>query len=343
MKIKRIQTEQEWDSLAGEWNQLLAGSISNLPFLRHEYLQAWWQHRGGGEWASAELTILAGYDEKDTLIGIAPFFLSKNHAGKLALFLLGSLEISDFLDLIVSTEHLETFTTALLAYLTGPDAPTWEALELDNFLENSPSLDALETAAAAHGLSFSQERLQPAPLITLPDDFDTLPRISRQPLPPGADPQDAQCAAPLHPHPGGKVGTNADLGAEMDDFFAMMREEPEKDAFLQGAMIEQMKAIAQAAADHGWLDLRFLMVGREKAAGYLNFSYDNRVWVYNSCMASKFANLSPGISLIGLLIQEAIEENNIAFDLMRGDEGYKYELGGVDRWVVKVVVSSSRQ
>ena len=104
-------------------------------------------------------------------------------------------------------------------------------------------------------------------------------------------------------------------------------------------MIEQIKAIAQAASDHGWLDLRFLIVGREKAAGYLNFAYDNRVWVYNSCMASKFANLSPGISLIGLLIQEAIEKKTTAFDLMRGDEEYKYHLGGVDRWVVKAVIS----
>ena len=80
-------------------------------------------------------------------------------------------------------------------------------------------------------------------------------------------------------------------------------------------------------------------VGREKAAGYLNFTYNNRVWVYNSARASKFDSLSPGISLMGLLIEEAIEAGNTDFDLMRGDEGYKYQLGGVDRWVVKAVVS----
>ncbi|MEN8241740.1 MAG: GNAT family N-acetyltransferase [Chloroflexota bacterium] len=339
MKINTIQTVQAWDALAEEWNQLLAGSISNVPFLRHEYLRAWWQHLGGGEWESAELYILTGRDQDDALTGIAPFFLSKNHAGKPALFLLGSLEISDFLDLIVPAEQLDAFTDALLAHLTGPDAPTWEALEISNILEESPTLAALETAAGKYGLNFSQERLQPSPLITLPADFDTylesldsryrreLTRKMRNVL------------RHFIPTRVVRVEDQADLDTEMEDFFAMMREEPEKDSFLQGTMIEQIKAVAQAAADHGWLDLRFLIVGREKAAGYLNFVYDNRVWVYNSCMASKFAKLSPGISLIGLLIQDAIEENTAAFDLMRGDEEYKYHLGGVDRWVVKAVVS----
>ena len=100
-----------------------------------------------------------------------------------------------------------------------------------------------------------------------------------------------------------------------------------------------MQAVARAAFDHGWLDLRFLMVGREKAAGYFNFVYNNRIWVYNSARADKFDSLSPGIVLIGLLIEDAIDRGYSEFDLMRGDEDYKYQLGGQDRWVVKAVIS----
>ena len=36
------------------WNDLLSGSITDVPFLRYEYLSAWWNTRGGGEWPSAE-------------------------------------------------------------------------------------------------------------------------------------------------------------------------------------------------------------------------------------------------------------------------------------------------
>jgi CelD/BcsL family acetyltransferase involved in cellulose biosynthesis len=40
-----------------------------------------------------------------------------------------------------------------------------------------------------------------------------------------------------------------------------------------------------------------------------------------------------------LLIQQAIEDGMSAFDLMRGDEEYKYHLGGQDRWVVKATIT----
>jgi len=38
------------DNLQSEWNELLAESVTHVPFLRFEYLRSWWQHLGGGEW-----------------------------------------------------------------------------------------------------------------------------------------------------------------------------------------------------------------------------------------------------------------------------------------------------
>ena len=43
---------------AQEWNELLKESISDTPFLRYEYQQLWWQHRGGGEWKNAQLVLV---------------------------------------------------------------------------------------------------------------------------------------------------------------------------------------------------------------------------------------------------------------------------------------------
>ena len=48
-KIELIQTEVEWEPLSEAWNELLSKSVMDVPFLRHEFLTAWWQHRGGGE------------------------------------------------------------------------------------------------------------------------------------------------------------------------------------------------------------------------------------------------------------------------------------------------------
>ena len=48
------------ETLKQEWNNLLAVSSPRVPFLRYEYLNAWWKHRGGGEWPQdAELALIS--------------------------------------------------------------------------------------------------------------------------------------------------------------------------------------------------------------------------------------------------------------------------------------------
>lgn len=339
MHITVIHTETEWAKIADEWNQLLDKSISNVPFLRFEYLNAWWQRRGGGEWPDSVLYIITAHDDEGNLVGAAPLFLSKNYAGEPSLLLLGSIEISDFLDIIVQEADLEAFLEALLAHLTGSDSPQWNSLDWYNLIENSPTLPVLEKLASKYDLSFQQSRIQPAPYITLPSNFDeyleSLDTKYRREL----TRKMRNAAGYFIPIQHYIVEDEGSLETEVNDFIAMMREEEEKDAFLTGKMVAQIHAIAQAAFKAGWLQLAFIKVGKEKAAGYFNFKYDNRIWVYNSCLARKFGNLSPGIVLMGRLLQEAIEKGYQEFDMMRGDEEYKYHLGGRDRFVVRVTMT----
>jgi CelD/BcsL family acetyltransferase involved in cellulose biosynthesis len=338
MHIEVIQTETEWLSLADEWNRLLEDSITPVPFLRHEYLTAWWAHRGGGEWPDSALFILMARNDAGELLGVAPMFLSKNHAGEDTLMLIGSIEISDFLDILVKEADLEPFLDALLAYLTGPDAPQWQALEWANLLETTGTLPALKKAAGKYDLPFHQERIQPAPFITLPDDFDayleSLDSRHRREL----IRKMRNALGYFIPVEWYVVEDENSLEGEVDDFIAMMREEEDKDVFLTDEMVAQIHAIAQATFEAGWLKLSFLKVGKEKAAGYFNFDYDDRIWVYNSCIARKHGRLSPGIVLMGFIIQDAIEKGQGELDLMRGDEEYKYQLGGQDRYVVRATI-----
>jgi CelD/BcsL family acetyltransferase involved in cellulose biosynthesis len=338
MHIEVIRTETEWLSLAADWNRLLAESITPVPFLRHEYLAAWWEHRGGGEWPDSALYLMLARSDSGELLGAAPLFSSKNHAGEDALMLVGSIEISDFLDILVREADLEPFLDALLAHLTGPDAPHWDSLDWANLLETTPTLPALQTVAAKYGLTFYQERIQPAPVIALPGDFDTylesldsryrreLVRKMRNVL------------GYFIPVEWYDVADGTTLDSEVDDFIAMMREEEDKDVFLTAEMVAQLHAIARAAFQAGYLKLSFLKVGNEKAAGYFNFDYDDRIWVYNSCIARKHGRLSPGIALMGFIIQDAVEKGCLELDLMRGDEEYKYQLGGQDRYVVRAAI-----
>jgi CelD/BcsL family acetyltransferase involved in cellulose biosynthesis len=339
MKLQVYRKLQDLDGLAQAWNALVEESASHVPFLRYEYLTTWWKTRGGGEWNSGDLYVVVAQNTQDELVGIAPLFLTKNLDGKDALMFLGSIEISDYLDLIARPEDLADFTNALLAHLTGPEAPTWEVLDLYNILEDSLTLDTLKDGASQHSLNYQQEQLQPAPYVDLPDSWDDyLAALDKK--------QRHELRRKIRRAEGAPEGMRwyivedeAQLDAEIDAFLQLMALDKNKEAFLTDVMCTQMRQAVHVAFQAGWLQLAFMEIGGKKAAAYLNFDFGNRVMLYNSGFDFDFGYYSPGWVLIGYLIEWAIENGREAFDFMRGDEQYKYRLGGVDRFVQRVQIT----
>src|SRR6266498_2610684 len=99
------------------WNALVEESITDTPFSRYEYLREWWKTLGGGEWGRDGVTppvlVLISARENDQLIGIAPLFIADYDVQRV-LMLVGSIEISDYLDLIVRVDDHARFLSGLL-------------------------------------------------------------------------------------------------------------------------------------------------------------------------------------------------------------------------------------
>ena len=152
MQLTVIQSLDDFYALNKEWNDLLNScSASHVPFLRHEYLYTWWTNLGGGEWEHGDLFIIIGRDSDNRLQAIAPFFYSNNIEKRPALLLLGSIEISDYLDFIVCQNDMDIFFDSMLELLDGNQALSWEVLDLYNISEDSPVLPALSKAASKRG------------------------------------------------------------------------------------------------------------------------------------------------------------------------------------------------
>jgi CelD/BcsL family acetyltransferase involved in cellulose biosynthesis len=336
MHIATIRTLPELISLEKEWNDLLAISASHVPFLRHEYITAWWQGLGGGEWTHGELYIITARSEDGRLIGIAPLFKTENRQGEPALMLLGSIEISDYLDIIARQEDIPAFLEALLEHLESNDAPACNLLDLFNLLENSPTLPALQVAAEKFNWMYSQEPLQHCPYIPLPGDWEKyicgIDKKQRHEIRRKMRRAD-EYYLPLRWY---ITEDGSTLDQDMDSFFDLMACDPDKAKFLTPAMREQLHLIARVAHHAGWLQLAFIEVNGEKAAGYLNFDYMNHIWVYNSGLDFRFSELSLGWVLLGHLLEWANAQKRQYFDFMRGDERYKYRFGALDRQVMHI-------
>lgn len=339
MDFSLINNLSGFDACSTVWNALLVESMANVPFLRHEYLRAWWSTLGGGEWRAGELAIVAAR-ENGRLVGIAPLFLTENLEHQPALMLLGSIEISDYLDVIARPHDLPAFISGLLDFYINI-GPSSLCLDWYNLPATSPTLPLLRAESKKRGWSFTQENFRPAISATLPGDFarylNSIDKKQRHEI--------RRKMRRIHEFGLAVrwyiVEEESALDAECEAFLALMANDRAKSGFLSEAMRVQMRNSVHAAFHAGWLQLAFLTVNGAKAAGYLNFDYANRIWVYNSGIDYRYLELSPGWVLLGYLLEWANNHHRTEFDFMRGDEGYKYRFGGVGSWVVRTRVKRS--
>ncbi len=339
MKFDVIRTNEDFAVLSEEWNELLEISASHVPFLRHEYLYTWWGSRGGGEWPQGDLLIVTARQADGSLAGIAPLFHTRNGDAKAAIMLLGSVEISDYLDLIVRPDRLYDFVDELFERFTNSDMPDWDLLDFYNILEGSHTLQAMQISAEKAGWKYAQENLQHCPFIPLPGDWEEyLAGIKKK--------QRHEIRRKMRRAESGErsiqwyiVDSDDNLDEEIDIFLNLMAQDHEKQVFLTDAMRTQMRAIMQAAFRANWLQLAFIEIDGHKAAGYLNFDFGNHIWVYNSGLDFEYASLSPGWVLLAHLLRWSNVNKRKTFDFMRGDEQYKYRFGAVDRFVVRAQVT----
>ncbi len=324
-----------FETLANEWNELLRRSVSNTIFLTLEFQRTWWQCLGEGE-----LLILAVRDDDDgKLVGIAPLFAITDPQGQRALATVGCVEVADYLDFIVEQGQEDKVYAALVDYLSGPNAPAWDLLNLCNIHQDSPTLEILPTLAQARGWSTSTARDDVCPIVQLPGTWDEyLEMLDGK--------QRREIRRKLR-RAGGEmaqnwyiVGPEHDLEAEVAEFLELMAASaPDKADFLTPRMRNFFHQLARVVHDAGWLQLVFLHMGERKAAAYFNFIYDNRVLVYNSGLDWRsFPKLGAGVVLVAHCIRHAIEQGREVFDFMQGDERYKYQFGGQDVEVRRLLI-----
>lgn len=337
MQLETIRDVDRWSALSQEWNALLEENHLRVPFLSYEFQRAWWAHLGGGEWRKGQLNILVARDPDGGLVGIAPLFRNQNEQGQWNLYFIGTHEIADFLDFIVRPEDHAEFLRAVIENLALDDE--WVCLDLYNLLDTSRTSEVLSSLTVEKPWDFKVEKLQSSPYIPVPQTFDAymasldskqahelrrkLRRAAKNP-----ETISTEIVADRHL-----------LSAALQDFFALMCQESDKNRFLTPPMRAQMEAIAQAAFEGGWLQLFFLKAGDKRIAGYMNFDFDTSIWAYNAGFDNRYAELSPGWLLMGEMVQWCIEHGRKIFDFMRGDEEYKYRFGGIDRFVQRVTLT----
>ena len=331
MKISLVENESLFADLRDEWGDLLNDSAANRIFMTREWQSIWWDaYQPGDIWT---LTVRA--DDGD-LLGLAPWFIDRQ-GGERVVRAIGCADVTDYLEVIARHGFEEAVIEALVEHL-GTHQDAFDRVELCNVPQDSPMLDLMPRLAEAAGMTVRTEVEDVCPLIRLPAQWQDyvagLDKKNRHEL--RRKIRRAAGAAEVAWY---VVNGEHYIIVELDKCLALMAASSEEKAiFLQDEPNQKFfKSMVPAMAERGWLQLAFLTVNGEPAASYLNFDYGNRVLVYNSGHnAGEHGHLSPGIVLLARLIEYAIEEGRDVFDFLRGDEPYKYDMGGKDTCVYTI-------
>ncbi len=74
-------------------------------------------------------------------------------------------------------------------------------------------------------------------------------------------------------------------------------------------------------------------------AAAFGFEDEDGYYLYNSAYDPETSHASPGVVLVGMLIERAIEAEKRVFDFLKGDEAYKFRLGAAPRPLFEVTGS----
>lgn len=124
---------------------------------------------------------------------------------------------------------------------------------------------------------------------------------------------------------------------DLDVFLQLHRlSSPRKALFMGDDMEAFFRALSASLQAHGMLQLDTLWDGDRPLASAFQIRFNNRLHLYNSGYDPEAAPLAPGLCLLGHCIERACLEGVEEFDLLRGTERYKYDLGGVNRPVYRL-------
>lgn len=308
-------TVESFDSLASYWtnpnNRLKWSSIFVLP----AWLKVWWQVFGSG----AELYLRA-LRQGDEIIGFAPLMMNKETA-----HFIGSDDVCDYCDFVVAHGMERVFFDVLLDDLKAQGV---EHMNLRSLRPDSTVLTDLVGIAQNRGYD----------VLCQPEDVSLevdLPYTWEEYLVTLDTKQRHEVRRKLRRlwEAGNVEHRCLQLGREVEDYmgtflrlFSLSRDD--KAHFMTARMESFFRSVAEAMAEVGLLRFGVIELDAQPVAMTLGFDYDDSHYLYNSAYDPQFDYLSIGLLCKVLCLKESIEKGKRKWDFLKGDETYKYQLGG---------------
>lgn len=316
------------EGLRPEWERLLPISRGATPFQSPHWLLPWWKRIGRGTLAS----VAVRRSSIGRLVGLLPLYVYTNPATRQRhLFPIG-IATTDVLEPLLEPQAEQPVLACAFAKLAAHSA-AWDVLEWPQLRPDSAVLNA----AWPRGWRREVIEGEPSPALTLVGG-----RAGRLPVP-ASMAQNIRTARSRAQRSGRLAYRRADAGSigEALDVLARLHTRRWSERGLPGVLadgdvIAAHREAAPSLHAAGMLRLYTLRLDDTPIAALYCLAdavpgRERRWFHYLGSFEPRHAALSPGTLLIAHAVDEAMREDAVAFDFLRGAEPYKYRWGAVDQ------------
>jgi CelD/BcsL family acetyltransferase involved in cellulose biosynthesis len=258
--------------------------------------------------------------QSDEIIGFAPLMMNKETA-----YFIGSADVCDYLDFVIARGMERDFFNILLNDLKAKGI---KHLDLRSLRPDSTVLTDLVSTAQSRGYEVICQPEDVSLEVDLPSTWEeylaTLDKKQRH---------EVRRKLRRLWETGNIEHHCLQLSQEVEDYmgtflklFSLSRDE--KAHFMTAQMESFFRSLAKAMAEVGLLRFGVIELDAQPVAMTMGFDYDDSHYLYNSAYDPQFNYLSVGLLCKVLCLKESIEKGKKKWDFLKGDETYKYQLGG---------------
>ncbi len=303
------------ESLGSRYNDSQQDLNWSSIFITPVWMKAWWQVFGG------EMEpYIREVREGDKVTGIAPLMAKDETA-----YFIGNTDVCDYQDFIITPDKESDFFTVLLDDLENNGI---KRLSLRHVRSDSTVYTQLVNTAKDRGYQVDCNAEEVSVEMELPDSWEEYLKVL-------SSKQRHEVKRKLRRlAEAGNIDYKLidDITAVpdfLDRFFRMFTESREDKAeFLTKQRETFFRVLVEKLSGAGLLKLGSLELDDREMASIICFDYNNTIYLYNSGYDPEYNYLSVGVLSKVLCIQKSIEAGRKKFDFLKGDEVYKYHLGG---------------
>ena len=318
---ERVLTRvEDLQTIRADWEQLFEDCPWATPFQTPAWQIAWWNELGGGELRL--ITLWGGR----RLVALLPMFLWGDPGARRLSFV--GAGISDYQDALVAEDAREEGTRRLLGALASLD-DEYAACEIEDVPYGSPLL----STPPPPGVRIQVEEIGASLNVPLPASFAELERglpwrfrrslrTARNHL------ERAPCVEWV-------LASRDEVDDLISELFRLHRlrwQSRRESGVLWDARVQAFhRTAARLLSESGRLRLWGLRLRGAFVAILYGFEHRGRTFAYLTGFDPGAEALSPGVAILRRAIEHAIAAGGSEFDMLRGNEAYKYRWNARER------------